>query len=79
MRSAIASLAAAGVALAAVVGVGALEARAQQASGEPIPVGVIANLTGTDVASSLNMTRGVEMAVAGHQRRRRHRRPARWS
>ena len=63
MRSVIASLAAAGVALAAAVGVGALQARAQQASGEPIRVGVIANLTGTDVASSLNMTRGVEMAV----------------
>ena len=63
MRPVIASLTVAGVALAAAVGVGATEARAQQASGEPIPVGLIANLTGTDVASSLSMTRGVEMAV----------------
>ena len=62
MRPAIASFAA-GVALAAIIGGGALDARAQQASGEPIPVGLIANLTGTDVASSLSMTRGVEMAV----------------
>ncbi len=31
---------------------------------EPISVGVIANLTGTDVRTSVNMTRGIEMAVA---------------
>ena len=31
--------------------------------GEPIAFGVIANLTGTDVKSSVNMVRGVEMAV----------------
>jgi branched-chain amino acid transport system substrate-binding protein len=62
MKSAIASLAV-GVALVALVGVGTMEAPAQQASDEPIAVGLIANLTGPDVASSLNMTRGVEMAV----------------
>ncbi|MEM7022738.1 MAG: ABC transporter substrate-binding protein [Pseudomonadota bacterium] len=56
------SLAVAGIAVA-MVGVGPSEVRAQQASGEPIQVGLIANLTGTDVSSSLNMTRGVEMAV----------------
>ena len=64
MRPVIAGLAVTGIALVAVVGIGASEGRAQQTSGEPIPVGLIANLTGTDVASSLNMTRGVEMAVA---------------
>jgi branched-chain amino acid transport system substrate-binding protein len=62
MKSASASFTA-GIALATIVVGGALQVRAQQASGEPIPVGLIANLTGTDVASSLNMTRGVEMAV----------------
>ena len=32
-------------------------------TGTPIPVGVIANLTGSDLKSSLNMVRGVELAV----------------
>ena len=64
MRPVIASLAVTGIALVVVVGIGASEARAQQTSGEPIPVGVIANLTGTDVKSSLDMMRGVELAVA---------------
>lgn len=32
-------------------------------TGAPIPVGLIANLTGTDVRSSVHMTRGVELAV----------------
>jgi branched-chain amino acid transport system substrate-binding protein len=33
------------------------------AQAQPIPVGLIANLTGTDVKSSVHMTRGVELAV----------------
>jgi len=35
-----------------------------RADSHPIEVGVIANLTGTDVRSSVNMVRGVELAVA---------------
>ncbi len=45
----------------AVIGVPWTDVSAQ--SDEPISVGLIANLTGTDVKTSVNMTRGVEMAV----------------
>lgn len=51
----------AGVAVLAVLGLTAGELWAQ--SGEPIPLGVIANLTGTDVKTSVNMVRGVELGV----------------
>lgn len=51
----------AGIGLFAVVGFSALTGMAQTSA--PIPVGLIANLTGTDPKSSVNMTRGVELAV----------------
>ena len=51
----------AGIALFAMLAFSTLMGVAQ--TGTPIPVGLIANLTGTDPKSSVHMTRGVELAV----------------
>jgi branched-chain amino acid transport system substrate-binding protein len=50
-----------GLGLLAILAFSALTGAAQ--TGAPILVGLIANLTGTDPKSSVNMTRGVELAV----------------
>ena len=50
---------------AGLVGLTAFGARGlADATGEPIAIGVIANLTGTDVKSSTDMVHGVELGVA---------------
>ena len=50
-----------GAGLFILIGVGSEAAQAQ--TKEPIPIGVIANLTGTDVKSSNEMVRGVQLAA----------------